>query len=456
MALVESFSGIRGIYGTELTEDIAKSYSYSYFQYLKKINPDKKLKIVIGRDSRHSGKNLFEKISSVLDCDIIDIGMLPTPLIENAVRDFKADGGIIITASHNEPEYNGFKFLEKNGAVLSGESMEFIISAYNNIKSESLNIELNDQTINEKRKQAIDFYKIFIKKILGECPNLNKFKIIIDPNGGSGIISKEIFEDYTINAEYLNMDEGDFNRLVEPTKDSLKYLIETLNKNNADFAVGFDCDADRIEIILKNGELVSGNQILYIITEYILSKSKQPTTVVVNDATSYMIKEITEKNRSKFIEVEVGETNVTNMMEKHNSFIGGEGSNGGIIIPPSKCRDGILTTIFLLKILHEKNISLNELIKKIPVYYYLKEKIRIKDNFINIRDKIEDYYTKKGFIISKTGDNTGGLKAIKDNSWIWFRQSKTEDKVLRIISDSLDETISKELIKEAKSFLESI
>jgi phosphomannomutase len=251
------------------------------------------------------------------------------------------------------------------------------------------------------------------------------------------------------------MEESKFNRLVEPNIESLKYLKDEIKNKNCDFAIGFDCDADRVEILLSDGTLVSGNEILALITEEILIHSKKSEkTVVVNDATSYLVKEISDKYKAKYIEVEVGEVNVVDKMIECYADIGGEGSNGGVIIPPSKCRDGILTFLVLLKLIIEKNKSLKEIIDELPKYYYLKEKIKIKEDFVLLREKIKEHYIKEGFDILETGDSTGGLKAIKENSWIWFRQSKTEDKVLRIISDSHNKNISEMLLYQAKELLE--
>ncbi|MBR9704332.1 hypothetical protein GOV12_02890 [Candidatus Pacearchaeota archaeon] len=458
MALVETFSGIRGEYEKELTEEIIKRYGYSFFLYLKEnVGDGRKLKIVIGRDSRPSSLLVKNFLLEVLDCEIIDVGMLGTPLIENAVRDFGCDGGVIITASHNEPGDNGFKFLDKNGEILDSSSMEFLINKKNEIRIDDFKVSLDNQSVRDSKNEAVNYYKEFVKKIIGEGV-FGKNKILVDPNGGSGIISKEIFEDYNINAEYINMNEGEFVRLVEPTLKSMSYLVEKIKKGLFDFAIGFDCDADRVEIILKNGELVSGNHVLAIITDYILSKSPKGSSVVCNDATSYNVKEIVEKNKGNFVEVEVGETNVINKMQELKSPIGGEGSNGGIIIPPSTCRDGILTTIYLLKILNERGKSLIEILKEIPEYFYFKEKIKLKDDFSNIRDKLIKYYKEKEFIISLSGGETGGIKVINngDGSWVWFRQSKTEDKILRIISDSKDEKVAVNLLNEAKSVFDSI
>jgi phosphomannomutase/phosphoglucomutase len=449
MVLIESFSGIRGIYEKEITKEIIEKYSLAYISLLNKKYPNKKLKVVIGRDTRKSGKEILKIITDNLDCEIIDVGIMPTPIIENAVRAFGAEGGIIITASHNEPDFNGFKFLDKDGAVLRPKDINFVINEAKFIKG--IYQKNKNSKITNREREALKEYEDILKEILKIEKIESKVKIIVDANGGSGIVSKEIFDNFGVNAYYINLDAGEFKRLIEPKEESLKYLEEYIKEQNASFAVGFDCDADRVEILLNNGELVSGNYILALIAEEILSENNGP--VVVNDATSYIVKEIAEKHNSKFKEVEVGEINVVDEMLALNSPVGGEGSNGGVIIPPLRCRDGILTTLLLLKIISKKNKSLKELIEELPRYYYLKEKINIKEDFVEIKNKIREHYLNRKFQILETGDKTGGLKAIKNNSWVWFRQSKTEDKVLRIIVDSKDKNIAEELLNEAKNLL---
>lgn len=338
MVLIESFSGIRGIYEQEFTLNIAKRYAQVFEKSLKKEN--KNPKIIIGRDTRLSGKIIEKAIINSLSCETIDVGMQTTPIIENAVRKFKAQGGIIITASHNEPEYNGLKLLDKTGAVLNAKFSGQLIkkAQFHSIKKAEGN-----KRIFYKKEEAVENYINLIKKIIGKDKLNFKDKIIIDPNGGAGIASKQIFESFGINCIYINTKEAEFKRKIEPNQESLNYLAPIIKKNNAAFAVGFDCDADRAEIILKDGNLVSGNHLLALLTKNILSKSKNvKEPIVVNDATSYLVKEICDEYGVKFIEVEVGETNVVETMLKNKSRIGGEGSNGGIILAPATCRDGIL------------------------------------------------------------------------------------------------------------------
>jgi len=390
MVLVESFSGIRGIYDDGLDEKVALRYTYSYLSLLKNKYKNN-LKIIIGTDTRQSRDILKNAVIEVLDCDIIDIGIASTPMTEFAVRHFNADGGIIITASHNEPYWNGFKFLDKDGAVLRPKDMDKVIKFYNKIK------ELDDENFLSKHiYKNKDPKNIKIKKIKKKYKEINeeytnyvlsflnnedknkiknsKLKVIIDPNGGAGIIAKSVLEKLNVKVHGINMKHSIFNRKIEPTEDSLIYLSNEVRDKNYDFAAGFDCDADRVEIMTING-FVSGNKLLALIADEILKYAKNKI-IVVNDATSSIVKEIAKKHKAKYIETQVGEINVVDKIYELNAPVGGEGSSSGIIIPTSRCRDGILTLIYLLKIIANNKKNINELIKSLPEYYYIKKNIK--------------------------------------------------------------------------------
>ena len=466
MPLVESFSGIRGIYDDGLDEEVAVRYAYSYLHFLKKTN-NKNLKIVIGMDTRPSGRIIKNALLEVLDCDIVDIGIAPTPITEFAVRRCKADGGIIITASHNEPYWNGFKFLDKNGAVLSPEDMNTIIKFYSKLKhiknadfsSKHLNNNKNFKKIKERKieqknkemeKEYSNFVLGFLSKNDKEKIRKAKFRIIIDPNGGTGIIAKDILESLGAEVKGINMEIGIFNRIIEPNKDSLIYLGNYLRDGNYNFDAGFDCDADRVEIMTSKG-LVSGNHLLALIADDILKKSSKKI-IVVNNATSNAVKETAIKNHSKYIETEVGEVNVVSEMYRLKAPIGGEGSSSGVIISPSRCRDGILTLVYLLKILACSNKKLDELINELPEFYNIKAKVSFNPKKHQlIKNKIKKYYGKKGRI-SETKDS---IKIVFKNSFIWFRASKTEANILRIISDAAKKEAAEALISEAVKLIKT-
>ncbi|MBI2652094.1 hypothetical protein HYX00_01395 [Candidatus Woesearchaeota archaeon] len=454
MALVESFSGIRGIYDKDLTGSIAVKYAYAYHSFLKDKTKKNNLAIVIGTDTRPSGIKISDAIMGILDCNFIDVGIAPTPAIEFAVRHFDADGGIIITASHNEPYWNGFKFLGNDGAVLNEKDMGSVI---NNFKILRNFHKIQERKILKKNTETIKGYAESILNIVGN-ENIDRIKnsnqkIILDPNGGAGIIAKKILEQVGITVVGVNTTYGEFNRAIEPTEDSMIYLKNIIDENKADFAAGFDCDADRVEILLNNGQLLSGNYVLALVAYELLSSLDNPQNkiVVVNDATSNVVKDVVKSFGAKIREVEVGEANVVEEMSRLKAVVGGEGSSGGVIIPPSKCRDGILTLLMILSIIAKKNKKLEEIINDFPKYCTLKRKIEFDASKHNkIKKCIKEYYSKKGFEIKETGGIKGGLKIITSkNSFVWFRASKTEADIFRIISDSNKKEEAEKLMEEA-------
>jgi len=454
MPLVESFSGIRGIYDDGLDTQVVIRYAYCYLSFLKD-RYGSNIKITIGTDTRPSKDIIKNAVMEIMDCEIIDLGIASTPMVEFAVRNYEAHGGIIITASHNEPYWNGFKFLDDSGAVLNPKDMDEIIKHYNKIKKLS-NEEFSKKLFKDKRNvtnkyediknEYSDYVLGFISKQDKSKIRNSNLKILIDPNGGTGIVAKQILEGLGVKIKGINMKYGFFNRPVEPNEDSLFYLANEVRDKNYDFAAGFDCDADRVEVMTSKG-LVSGNHLLALIADDIL-KNSDNKTIVVNDATSSMVKEIAKKHNAEYLETAVGETNVVNRMNELKAPIGGEGSSSGVIIAPSRCRDGILTLLFLIKIIANKDKKIEELVSELPQYHNIKEKITINfKKYTHLRNKLKKYYKKKDY---KIEDNKESLKILlNDNSYVWFRTSKTEAGLLRVIADAPEKIQAEEIIKEA-------
>ncbi len=456
MPLVESFSGIRGIYDDGLDEKVALRYTYAYISLLNNKFKNKNLKIVIGTDTRPSKDILKNAVIEALDCDIIDVGIASTPMTEFAVRHFKADGGIIITASHNEPYWNGFKFLDNDGAVLRPKDMDTVIKKYRNIKKINIgNITKKRITkkYNEINKEYSDYVINFLSKEDKDKIKSSKLKIIIDPNGGTGFIAKTVLEKLNVKVHGINMKHGIFNRTVEPNEDSLLYLSNEVKDKNYDFAAGFDCDADRVEIVTSKG-LISGNRLLALIADEILKNTKNKV-VVVNDATSLIVRETAKKHKAKYIETQVGEINVVDKMYELKAPIGGEGSSSGVIIPPSKCRDGILTIVYLLKTISNNKKSIDKLVNSLPQYYNIKTKINISSKKYNaIKKKLMDHYKKKNCRIKDS--KAGSLKVyLNTNEFVWFRVSKTEANIVRIIADSPSKKKAELITKEALNLVKN-
>jgi len=461
MLMLESFSGVRGIWGNDLSKEHIKKYAISLYYFLQEKENKKNLKIIIGRDSRPSGKEISDEfIKYFLDfgIDVIDVGLRPTPVIENAVRSFKADLGLIITASHNPPEHNGWKILEKRGNVLYPEEMEMVIA--NTKKDLELPKYKTKGDLYQKSLEALNDYILFLEETLEETGIKKEIflhknlKILADPNGGAASqITPSILKRLKIDCLEVNNEIGKFERQIEPNKKSLAYLQEMLQKDEFTLAAGFDCDADRVELVSKKYGVVSGQYVLGLISEYLLGRlESKKGRFVSNDATSYLVKDIVLKNNFSWFEAEVGEVNIVKEHDKNAIVLGGEGSSGGVIIPSSRCRDGIMTVVFVLAFLAESDLSLDEALDLLPRYYTFVDKIKTNSTWEKFRIEIIEKIKKENLSFKTTGDKTGGVKVFFKNAWFWFRGSKTEEGVIRIMSDSKNEILAKELLGKARSY----
>lgn len=463
--LIESVSGIRGVYGQSIDEQLVQKYALAYFKLFKKRDC-----LVIGGDSRLSTqvlKKAFIKVFSQCGVEkIIDIGTVPVQVCEYAVIKFKAQGGVYITASHNEPEYNGWKFLKEDGALLTiNQSKRLIGLAKKERIEERANrqlIALNVKIVKQNKLAVNDYIDFILQRLDRQSINQikkAKFKILADPNGGSAIaVLSRLFNKLGVEAQIINNKLGRFNRLIEPNQKSLAYLALKLKSKQFAFACGFDCDADRVELVLPpdsgfaksmGSAVISGNYVLALACEAVLAGTKGQT-VVINDATSYLIRDIIKKYQAKIREAEVGEMSIVEKMEKYKSLISGEGSNGGVIMPPIKCRDGIMTVVLILKMMAQSGKTLSEILDSYPRYFSQRIKLAcLPAQSIKIKNRLESHYKVKGYGIKKTGGKDGGLKIYFDhNSFLWLRQSKTEANVLRLIADGDDRLKVKKILEE--------
>lgn len=464
--LVESFSGVRGIYGQGITEDLAKQYVFCYCQLF-----EGKLKtVVVGGDTRPSTPALKKVMTEQLQVcgvqTIIDIGVAPVQVTEYAVLHFQADGGVYISASHNEPEYNGWKFLKEDGAILYPEQSDKLISLVHQAEPGKIWPQngLPSVKLITKEQEAIEAYLDYVLDRLGEKAqekiSQSGFKVLADPNGGSAVVVLEkLFARLNAQAEIINSEIGKFVRLVEPKEESLTFLADKMAGNDFDFACGFDADADRVEFVLSSSSAfaqkmgtpnVSGQYVLALACDAIL-KGTSGQVVATNDATSCLVRDVIKKHGAIIKEVGVGETNVVKSMEENKSIIGGEGSCSGVIVFPIKCRDGIITVALVLKLMAEAKKPLPEILSNYPAYFSDRTKVACQpDKALTIRAKLEEYFQNKGWEIKKTGDETGGLRACPDeNSFIFFRQSKTEPGTFRIHTEcDVGKQKAKDLLEE--------
>ncbi|MFH1890638.1 MAG: hypothetical protein ABIJ91_03685 [Candidatus Kuenenbacteria bacterium] len=500
--LIESFSGIRGIYGKGVDEKLAENYALAYAQFLcgkfKKIHPVKsskagaeqfnRVKVVIGGDTRKSTKGLqdvFLKIFLNFGFEVIDAGVASTPVVELGVREYKAQGGVVITASHNEPEFNGWKLLQASGAILSIRDIDKIIKKTKMgrgvLQYALKNCPLTNGKIIKKsedleNKYINDIFKIVGKDAIKKIQKSN-FKLAADPNGGPVIdLIKKLFKKMNVKIVGVNMKPGVYNRKVEPNKESLKYLTDIVDKQKADFGFGLDGDADRVEIVLPLSRMITGNEMMALGVESILSSKKKGQKVVVNLPTSHLVHEIAWKYGAKVFEVDVGETNVVSKMEKVGSVVGGEGSCGGLVVTPCKCRDGLLSVVVILALLAKRDESIGGVLDSYPQYFEERIEERGRDG---IGRKILKYFEDKGYNIRRVPGKSGGFKVLFDKprtfreivsvkkerkdmtpkfsqkvrgkyNWLFFRGSQTEPGLFRIIANGNDQQFVKKMIKQGK------
>ena len=464
--LVESFSGVRGLYKEDLSKEVIRSYASAYARFLARHR--KSPQVVIGMDTRPSSGAIHSQMKSALlasGIGVIDAGFNTTPAIQHGVRICKADGGIIISASHNEPEWNGWKLLSPTGAILPKKDMDQIIRMRRNPLQGSAEAKQGSSV--DKSKELRDDYITFLLNTIGQdaVDRIRKAgsKLVLDPNGGAAtVLLRDLFSKIGIQPVYKNMDLGVFNRLIEPNALSLAYLTFYVEDLNADLGAGWDCDGDRVEIVLPNssaftqqhGKIISGQYILAIIVDDFLSDYKgSRKIVVVNDATSGLIAEIAEKYGATIVETEVGETNIVEKMDELGAPLGGEGSSSGPIVPPSRCRDGLLALLLILKIIAKRKKPLGEILGELPSYTTSRLNIACAADPVKLRKKLEGYWKAQEHIqeIRKTGDETGGLKIIRKPTkegpgWIWYKQSKTEGNVFRIITDAKSKLYADKLL----------
>jgi glucosamine-6-phosphate deaminase len=445
--LVESLSGVRGIYGVDLTEEVAENYGYTYGNWLREkisSNPS----VIIGMDSRPSGKSLIEAMVRGLDrahCHINRVGVGTTPMIQFEVRNNSCDGGIIVTASHNEPDWNGFKFLWRDGGVLKPSEMEDLIERFH-----------SEKEMEERAK--LDHYIKYVndtmdRKTLAKIRKA-KLKVVVDPNGGAMIVLiKKLFAHFNIKTVDINMDLGVFRHKVEPTEDALVHIGPIIKEKGADLGVAWDCDGDRVEVILSNGKQISGHYVFALLVDEVLSEHVEGNVIVMSNATSRLVSDIAKRHGATTVETDTGEANVVKKMYEIGAPVGGEGACGGGIIPPSRCRDGVLTLMKILGLMVKRKKPLKEIVLSYPKYYTYQKNVRLDPKSFNkLMKNIKKFY--KAYPMTTYKDNPGAIKInLSERSFLLFRQSKTESDMLRIISDCKNNREAQKNIDEALNLL---
>jgi len=456
MTLKITISGVRGVYGEELTDDIAEKFAIAFGRFLGK---GKDQKVVIGYDTRNSTPALREAVYKGLNSEnieIIDAGVVPTPVVQVITRMLKADGGVIITASHNPQQYNGLKFVRADGIFLNQQEASYLISLYEKIADEQLSKLASARDIDfqpELRQQYLKhLYQSFDMKNLKD----SGLKLVVDAANGAGtIIDQEMLDELGLKYKIINeIPKGDFNRSPEPTPENIKELSKAVVEFGADLGFAQDADADRLAIVDEKGQPIGEDNTLVLTADYILRTATDPRykIVVTNLSTTRLIDHVAAKHGARVIRTKIGEVNVSEAIKKHSAPIGGEG-NGGVIMPSVGFgRDSLAGILAILSLLSREKKKLSEIVATYPQYFMVKDKIPFNsDSQLEIYlDKTRELY--KNEVI----DETDGIKiTFQDGNWIHIRSSNTEP-IIRIIAEADSHERSLELIKSLKQQLMDI
>ncbi len=440
MALIKSISGIRGTIGGKagagLTPIDLLKFTASYATWLKQENPEKKLKVVVGRDARVSGEMVNDLVVGTflgLGIDVVDIGLTTTPTTELAVTDCKADGGIILTASHNPMQWNALKLLNYRGEFLSAQEGENIISI-----SEAG--EFNFAEIQDLGKYSKDDSQLkkHIEKILN-LPLVDtvairraNFKVVLDAvNSTGGIAIPALLT--ALGVEQVDVMYGEPNGLFphnpEPLPENIRDICERVLQNKADIGFVVDPDVDRLAIVNEMGEPFGEEYTLVAVADFVLNNTCGNT--VSNLSSTQALKVVTEKVGGKYFASAVGEVNVVRLMKEQNAIIGGEG-NGGVILPELHYgRDALVGIALFLTSLARSGQKCSALRDKYPNFFISKNKIEFPPdlNIDQILQKIIEKYKDQQII------TIDGVKIIFNNEWVHLRRSNTES-IVRIYAES--------------------
>jgi phosphomannomutase len=438
MTLIKSISGIRGTIGgcpgNSLTPlDIVK-FTSAYGTWLKKDNHGP-LKVVTGRDARVSGSVVAAIVNNSLvslGIDVIDLGMATTPTVEVAVTGLKAQGGIILTASHNPAQWNALKLLNGKGEFLSagdGEEVlgiadaeEFDYAQWNKLGTITVDPTWCDRHIN-----AVLNLKLADRDLIKKAG----FRIAVDAvNSVGGIVIPALLKALGV-AEVIEINcqpTGLFAHNPEPLPEHLGEISEVMKKTSADVGFVVDPDVDRLAIICEDGTMFGEEYTLVAVADYVLGKTKG--TTVSNMSSSKALKDITEDYGCKYFNSAVGEVNVVEEMKRVKSVIGGEG-NGGVIYPEIHYgRDALVGVALFLTHLAKSKLKCSELRKKYPDYFMAKKRMDITSQID--MDKIAAALSKEfpGYEI----DRRDGIRIALPDGWFQVRKSNTEA-IIRVYTE---------------------
>lgn len=454
MTLIKSISGIRGTIGGPTGDtlnplDIVK-FTTAYAQFIGKTVKDKKPLIVVGRDGRISGlmvRNVVVGTLMGMGYDVIDIGYATTPTTELAVRMAGADGGIIITASHNPRQWNALKLLNSEGEFLTAaDGAEVLANAeaenFNYAEVDKLGTLTIDDSFNQRHIDSV----LQLKLVDVEAIKKRQFRVCVDTiNSVGGIILPNLFKALGVDYEILNGDcTGDFAHNPEPLEKNLHGIMDKMKQGGFDLGIVVDPDVDRLAFICEDGKMFGEEYTLVSVADYVLSHTKGNT--VSNLSSTRALRDVTEKHGGQYTAAAVGEINVTTKMKEVGAVIGGEG-NGGVIYPESHYgRDALVGIALFLSSLAQKGCTVSELRSTFPDYQIAKNRIDLtpETDVDAILVKVKEMFAKDN---SAVVNDIDGVKIDFPDRWVHLRKSNTEP-IIRVYSEAQTMELADDLGKQ--------
>ena len=451
MTLIKSISGIRGTIGGEVGEnltpiDIVK-FTIAYTRFIASKNEAKRLRIVLGRDARISGEMVNDIIEgTLLGCgaDVINVGLCTTPGTEMAVITHKADGGIIITASHTPKQWNALKLLNEKGEFLNAAEGQQVLALAEDESFLFPDVDTIGKVISRE-----DFNPTHIDQVLAldlvdaEKVKARKFKVVVDAvNSIGGVVIPALLRRLGCEVVELNCTpDGHFAHNPEPLAENLTEISEVIVKEGADLGVVVDPDVDRLALVNEDGTMFGEEYTLVAVADYILQHTKGNTCS--NLSSSRALSDITVAHGGSYAASAVGEVNVVTKMKETGAVIGGEG-NGGVIYPELHYgRDALVGVALFLTYLAELNIPMTELRKRYPAYFASKNKIELTPA-IDV-DKV--LATIKERYAHERVNDIDGVKIDFAEHWVHLRKSNTEP-IIRIYVEAKSQEYADEVAQQ--------
>jgi phosphomannomutase len=439
-------SGIRGVVGEFLTPALACQFAQAFGTYVGAG------RVVIGRDTRASGPMLEHAVICGLlaaGCEVVELGILPTPTIQMYVAATRASGGLAVTASHNPPEYNALKLFNGEGLFFNNYERGELLDLYHQSDfRRATNAEMRG--VMEDRGAAS---KLHIARVLEHVDaariRARRFRVALDAVNGAGSLMTSAFLRETLDCDLhaIAVDPAKpFPRVAEPRPDTLTELAALVRASGAEVGFGLDPDGDRLAVLDETGHVLDPDDVLALAVDIVLRRRKG--NVVVNLTTSSAIDDIAKAQGCRVYRSPVGEANVVELMQATSAVIGGEGSSGGIIFPAVHlCRDSYTGIAFLLDRMAETGCKVSELAAALPHYHRRSGKQTFEHGVLGqLMQNLEE-----GFPEART-DRADGLKLLFEDAWIHVRSSNTEP-LLRVAVEAKSEARSEELYEQVMKLL---